>query len=76
MRSIQSLSLLVLLILPLSCRSSEEHAAKHSAKHDAVPCTCGQPEADIHGCAHHQCVKGERNPDNPDCVCGTLTIPK
>ena len=75
MRSIQSLGLLVLLLLPLSCRSAATHdTAKHD--HDTVPCTCGQPEADVHGCAHHQCLKGERNPDNPDCVCGSLTIPK
>jgi hypothetical protein len=82
MRSIQSLSplgvllFLVLLLLPLSCRSGSKNEAKHDALHAAAPCTCGQPEADVQGCAHHQCLKGERNPDNPDCVCGTLTIPK
>jgi hypothetical protein len=32
--------------------------------------------ADVEGCAHHACLSGHRNPDNPDCVCGTLTIPK
>jgi hypothetical protein len=37
-------------------------------------CVCGTPEADFDGCAHPLCVKGERNPDNPDCVCGPMKI--
>jgi hypothetical protein len=60
--------LLVTCLLPLGCRSG--------GSRDEVPCTCGTPVADIEGCAHHACVKGMRNPDNPDCVCGTLSIPK
>ena len=63
-----SLALLALCLLPLSCRSG--------AQRTEVPCTCGQPEADFRGCEHHQCLAGQRNPDNPDCVCGTLSIPK
>jgi hypothetical protein len=68
MKPLLTLASLVICSLSLGCRAS-------GARHD-VPCTCGQPEADIEGCAHEKCVAGERNPDNPDCVCGTLTIPK
>jgi len=70
MRSITLLLALVACIAPLGCRSND------AAANDAVPCTCGQPMANMEGCAHPQCVHGERNPDNPDCVCGSLTIPK
>lgn len=68
MRSLRLLALSLAFVVPLGCRSG--------AKHGEVPCTCGQPEADMQGCAHHACLRGERNPDNPDCVCGSLTIPK
>jgi hypothetical protein len=68
MRSLRTLALLALSLLPLSCRSE--------AKRTEVPCICGQPEADFRGCAHHLCLAGQRNPDNPECVCGTLSIPK
>lgn len=63
-------ALLVFCVLPLACRSTP------TAAKDEVPCTCGQPVADVEGCAHEACAHGKRNPDNPDCVCGTLTIPK
>lgn len=56
----------VLTALPSSCKSSP--AAE-------VPCRCGTPMADLEGCAHASCVKGEANPDNPECVCGKLDIP-
>jgi hypothetical protein len=62
------LFLLSLILMPLACRGTDGAAD--------IPCTCGQPEADLEGCAHPKCLAGERNPDNPDCVCGTLTIPK
>ena len=42
---------------------------------DEMPCTCGTPEADMQGCLH-SCAHGERNPDNADCVCGNLSIPR
>ena len=42
---------------------------------DEVPCNCGTHEADMQGCLH-SCARGERNPDNADCVCGNLTIPR
>ena len=63
-----SLVLLALCLLPLACRSG--------AKRTEVACTCGQPETDFRGCAHHLCSSRHRNPENPDCVCGTLSIPK
>ena len=56
------------LVLPLACHSNAPRAD--------VPCTCRQRAADIEGCAHAPCLSGHRNPDNPDCVCGSLTIPK
>lgn len=68
MKPFQSLALLLFISVPLGCRSN--------APQQDVPCTCGQPAADIEGCAHHLCLKGQRNPDNPDCICGSLTIPK
>jgi len=69
MKLLRSLSLLVFLLpLSVACRSS--------APAEEVPCTCGQPEADMVGCAHALCLDGKSNPDNPDCVCGGLTIPR
>jgi len=66
MKSLRALALSAVCLLPLACRSSTEK--------DEVPCTCGTAQADIEGCAHEACLRGERNPDNPDCVCGTLKI--
>lgn len=54
--------------LPLACRSSAPAAD--------LPCICGTPEADMQGCPHSTCMHGERNPANPDCVCGSLSIPR
>lgn len=68
MKAVRSFVLLVTCLLPLACRSS---ASQHEA-----PCVCGQPMANIEGCAHHKCVSGARNPDNAECVCGSLSIPK
>jgi hypothetical protein len=67
-RSLRLALLVPLLALPFGCRSN--------APSSEVPCTCGQPEADLVGCAHATCLAGERNPENPDCVCGTLSIPR
>lgn len=61
------LLLLSLILMPLACRSTPANDS---------PCTCGSPEADIEGCSHAKCLAGERNPDNPDCVCGTLSLKK
>lgn len=52
-----------------SCKSNEPEVDLSS-----VPCTCGQPIAQIEGCAHPTCVSGERNPDNPDCLCAPLDL--
>lgn len=68
MKPFRLLVLVSICAVPLACHSSP-------ARHE-VPCVCGQPAADIEGCAHHACLQGKRNPDNPDCVCGSLSIPK
>jgi hypothetical protein len=68
MKPLRALASSMVLLFPLACRSSSPQ--------DDVPCTCGEATADIEGCAHPACLRGERNPDNPDCVCGSLTIPK
>jgi hypothetical protein len=57
---------LALLLLPLGCRSTSTDSD--------IPCNCGTPEAAMQGCLHPKCVSGEGNPDNPECVCGTLSI--
>jgi len=57
-----------LTVLPSSCKSSGSDA-------EAIPCRCGTPMADLEGCAHPLCRAGKTNPDNPDCVCGSLDIP-
>ena len=68
MKLSRALVVLVFCLVPIACRSS--------APRGDAPCTCGQPAADVEGCAHSACMSGHRNPDNPDCVCGTLSIPK
>lgn len=69
----------LLVALTLSCKSSSSESstsARSSSKSDvAVPCHCGTPLGDIEGCAHPACLAGKNNPDNPDCVCGTIEIP-
>jgi hypothetical protein len=50
----------------LACRSNPES--------EGVECICGQPIADVQGCPHPACASGESNPDNPECVCGTLSL--
>jgi hypothetical protein len=62
------LLVLALFLLPLGCRSTSASTE--------IPCTCGTPEAAMEGCAHPLCLAGENNPDNPDCVCGTLSFEK
>lgn len=57
----------LMLLLPTSCTSS--------APAEDVPCRCGTPLGDLEGCAHSKCRDGKNNPDNPDCVCGSLEIP-
>jgi len=53
-----------------SCKSSGNSAAQAAAER----CICGTPEADFEGCPNPLCLKGERNPDNPDCVCGPMKM--
>ena len=59
--------LIVLSSLSFACTST-------AASDENIPCTCGQPEADIDGCAHALCLAGKSNPENPDCVCGALSL--
>lgn len=59
---------LTLILLPLGCRSTSASSEN--------PCTCGTPEAAMDGCAHPLCLAGKTNPDNPECVCGTLSFEK
>ena len=59
----------MIAIIPACKSNSADH--KSSA---AVPCTCGTPEAQMEGCANPVCLSGKSNPDNPQCVCGTMTI--
>jgi len=60
-------SVLVLAGFLSGCRSGPPRAE--------LECTCGSPEADLQGCPSAACVEGERDPDNVDCVCGSLSIP-
>ena len=59
--------MLALALSSVSCKSG-------GGGGNGVSCTCGTPEADFDGCSHPLCVKGERNPDNPECVCGPMKI--
>jgi hypothetical protein len=67
-------SVVVLLLCAVAalgaCKSSGDAAAEAAAQR----CTCGTPEADFEGCTNPICLKGERNPDNPDCVCGPMKM--
>ena len=56
----------LLVALPSSCKSNNL---------DRLPCTCGTALGDMEGCEHPLCRDGKQNPDNPNCVCGTLEIP-
>lgn len=68
-------SLLSAALLVLgSCTSPDQENAAMTVDAHMIECTCGEPEAMLEGCAHPKCAAGENNPDNPDCVCGTLTF--
>jgi hypothetical protein len=56
------------LAASVGCRSS----APEPAPGATATCTCGEPMADFEGCAHPLCLSGAGNPDNPECVCGSL----
>ena len=66
----------ILSILLASSLAASSLACKSSRTAAEVPCTCGTPESDIEGCAHATCLAGKTNSENPDCVCGALSIPK
>ena len=63
-----------LVLAMLGCKSRAHVPASSPAHSPALPCTCGTLEADLEGCAHSRCLAGEKNPENPDCVCGTLSL--
>ena len=52
-----------------ACKGPDDKATA-----SATRCVCGTPEADFEGCPNPTCMKGERNPDNPDCVCGPMKM--
>ena len=67
--AMKTLFLAVALLGLVACSSEERPETTY------VPeCTCGSPETAFDGCIHPLCVSGEGNPDNPDCVCGPLTL--
>lgn len=67
MKTFSAMLLAALLVaLPSSCKST--------ASSDP-PCVCGTAMGDLEGCEHSTCRNGKQNPDNPNCVCGTLEIP-
>ena len=73
----------LLVALPVSCKSSSSDSSSTSSSPSGSParsdataaCNCGTPLGDLEGCAHPACMAGKNNPDNPDCVCGTIEIP-
>jgi hypothetical protein len=73
-QKVELMKIVALLLLGMiaSLNSCKGHSSK--VKSPAVSCTCGTPKADFEGCAHPLCVRGERNPDNHDCVCGPMKM--
>ena len=65
-----ALLIMALALTCVACTSSNSASASHAT----AKCICGTPEADFSGCPNEHCIKGERNPDNPDCVCGPMKI--
>lgn len=64
----------VILILGMIATLNSCKGPSSKAEASATRCLCGTPEADFEGCANPMCMKGERNPDNPDCVCGPMKM--
>lgn len=68
---------LFLLALP-ACSVEEEttatpDSATIAADAEEAECICGTTRGDLIGCPHPRCDAGKNNPDNDDCVCGSLT---
>lgn len=70
----QALFLAAVLVLPLSCKSEESAEAGRGEAN--LPCTCGEGSTDFEGCANALCIAGKQNPDNPNCVCGEISLGK
>ncbi len=64
---------IALTLTCMSCTSSSTNSSSSASKNTCA-CICGTPEADFSGCPNEYCIKGERNPNNPDCVCGPMKI--
>ena len=66
----------LLCVIPLAALGSCPDEKQPTPEYSDVdlPCTCGQPEAQLEACVHPLCVSEEGNPDNPDCVCGPLAF--
>lgn len=69
MKTLQLFAFVLLAALPAACKSDSSSSAD-------VPCRCGTAMGDLEGCAHSACRAGKPNPDNPQCVCGTIDIPE
>jgi hypothetical protein len=69
MKAMYGTLLLVGLASLSACTST-----KNTGASEALPCTCGEPETAFDGCLNSACVDGLGNPDNPDCLCGPLSI--
>lgn len=75
-----ALSLLLALALG-GCRSKDPAPPPAPAPEpvtevdlSTVPCTCGDAMTAMTGCAHSLCAAGKHNPENPDCVCGPISL--
>lgn len=64
-------SLLLLLAVTLVLGACPSASSKDEAAD--IPCICGTEDGDVLGCHNPVCATGQRNPDNPDCICGPIT---
>lgn len=58
------------LLSVLACKSNRHEPPPYDE--NQVTCICGTPEARFEGCHYPPCLRGEGNPDNDDCVCGSF----
>ena len=62
--------LLAVLLVFGACGSPKQSTPEGMQASPA--CICGTPSAAMNGCPHTLCISGKTNPENPECVCGTL----
>ena len=65
----RALAVLALIAVP-GCRSTSADPSEP----ELLACVCGDPHGNLLGCTHPLCVESEGNPENPDCVCGGLSV--